>query len=424
MKELVRKKGGLIFFSAGLVVANFVTTLIIAHSLGFGLELDLYYLTLSVYIFLLSAIGWSLTNVITPILIKEGVEETLAKVFYVLLSWSLLICAFLALLTPFIVSIIYSNYLDKYASELVYTLFAFSCSIFLIDILAQVIICYENASERFVRAISINFLSSLVGLSSSYYIVDAYGIFGALGVQLLAKLSLLSTLLLLNRKYLYPIRYDRRVANELFSRAKYFFISGLYYRTEDLVEKYIASFLSPGYLSLVAFVQRIYGAIITVFNTAIITPTLTRFCKSEVKEEKASDYKLIRLIVILIIIFGIVSSPIIYFFGDDFLLLMFSDKLATVQEYVTLVLIVLLPTLMILTINQLLHNFLLSRSKEKNIAIFDMVSYTISLIFKLGATYFYGFFGFLIAITFASLLKLIFKSYITFKVISLEREKS
>jgi O-antigen/teichoic acid export membrane protein len=422
MNKQIRKKGGLVFFSAGLVFANFMTTLVIARSLGFGVELDMYYLTLSVYLFLLSAIGWSLTNVITPILIKEGVDKVLAKVFYTILLWALLIYIFLVLLTPFVVSVIYNNYLERYSLNSIYLLFRLSCSIFVIDLLAQILIFYENASERFLRAISINFLSSLVGLSSSYYIVGLYGVNGALGVQLLIKMFLLSVLFLLNRKYLSPFIYDRRIAGELFSRAKYFFVSGLYYRTEDLVEKYIASFLAPGYLSLVSFVQRIYGAIITVFNTAVITPTLTRFCKSDTSEEKISDYKVIRLIVILIMILGIVSSPIMYFFGDEFLLLMFSDKLATVQEYVTLVLVVLFPTLILLTVNQLLHNFLLSRSKEKSIAMFDMIAYSISLVTKFAATYSYGFLGFLLSITLSSSIKLFFKSYITFKVIKLEKE--
>ncbi|WP_350551510.1 hypothetical protein [Pseudoalteromonas sp. 120-MNA-CIBAN-0494] len=420
MKNLIKTKGSLLFFSGGLVFTNLFTTLIIATSLGFGLELDVYYITLSVYLFLLAAIGWSLTNVITPILISRGITESISSIFYIVLTWALLIVICLILLLPFITNIIYTNYIDEYSIEFIYGLFLLSCTIFVVDLLSQVFICFENASERFVRAISINFISSLVGLSVCYYLVESFGLVGALLTQLAIKVVLLIVLLILNIRYLSRIKYDKKMAKELFSRSKYFFISGLYYRTEDLVEKFIASFLAPGFLSLVSFVQRIYGAIITVINTVIITPTLTRFCKSKTKEEKYSDYKFIKLLVAVVCLATLISFPIVYFYGETFLLLIFSDKLLGVEENITLVLCALFPTFMLLTINQLLHNLLMSRAQERNIAKFDMISYTLSLVLKVSLTFGYGFSGFLVGIVFASALKLSFKSYLVFGVIKNE----
>ncbi|MEM5507010.1 hypothetical protein WNY81_19405 [Shewanella frigidimarina] len=421
IKELIKAKGGLLFFSGGLVFTNLFTTLIIATSLGFGLDLDVYYITLSLYLFLLASIGWSLTSVITPILIRRGVEESISSIFYIVLIWALLVVICLVLLLPFITNIIYSNYLAEYSVEFIYFLFLLSCSIFVIDLLAQVFVCFENASERFVRAISINFASSLVGLSVCYYFVENMGVVGALLAQLSIKVTLLAILLAYNIRFLSRIHYDRKVANELFSRAKYFFISGIYYRTEDLVEKLIASFLAPGFLSLVSFVQRIYGAVITVINTVIITPTLTRFCKSTTTSEMYSDHKLIRLIIVLICAFSLITFPLVYYFGEDFLLLIFAEKLLSVKESVAVALAALFPTFTFLTINQLLHNFLLSRSKEKKIAVFDMVSYTLSLLLKVALTFLYGFTGLLMGIVSASALKLVFKSYLVLAVIKNEK---
>lgn len=421
MKKLIKTKGALFFFSGGLVFTNLFTTLIIASSLGFGLELDVYYITLSVYLFLLASIGWSLTNVITPLLIRQGIKESISSVFYIVLLWGLLVISCLILLSPFITKIIYSNYLDDYSIEFIYALLFLSCVIFIVDLLAQVFICFENASERFVRAISINFISSLVGLSVCYYFVDSLGVVGALLTQLSIKATLLVILLFLNIGFISRINYDRQLATELFSRSKYFFISGIYYRTEDLVEKYIASFLAPGFLSLVSFVQRIYGAVITVINTVIITPTLTRFCKSNTTSEKYSDQKFMRLIITLICSLSLISFPLVYHFGEDFLLLLFADKLAGVEGNVTLTLSLLFPMFALLAINQLLHNFLLSRSQEKRIAIFDMVSYTISLVSKIVLTISYGFPGFLVGVILGSVLKLVFKTYIVFGVVKNER---
>ncbi|EGR0524529.1 hypothetical protein FG062_12305 [Vibrio cholerae] len=421
MKKIIKAKGPLFFFSGSLVITNFFTTLIIARSLGFGLELDLYYIALSVYLFLLAAIGWSLTNVITPILIKEGVDNTLAKIFYVLFVWSILIFLILFLFSPLLVKLIFNNYLDDYSTSSIRMLFFLSCSVFFVDLLAQVFVCFENASERYVRAVFINFLSSIAGLVFANYLVEHFGIFGAMSVQLIMKLLLFSILLFLNFKFLTYFEYDKKIAFQLYSKAKYFFVSGFYYRTEDLVEKYIASYLAPGYLSLVSFVQRIYGAVITVVNTSVITPTLTRFCNSNNIGQRNSDYKLMKLVSSLIVILSIISFPIIYFFGNEFLSVLFRDKLASVEGSVTFVLISLFPTVLLLIINQLLHNFLLSRSQEKKIAVFDMISYTLSLLAKVFLTYKFGLFGFVLGILFTSLLKLCFKLLIVIKVVNSEK---
>ncbi|BCE00606.1 hypothetical protein [Marinicellulosiphila megalodicopiae] len=421
MKNLIKSKGRLLVFSAGLVFTNFFTTIIIASVLGFGLDLDIYYMTLSVYLFLLSSVGWSLTNVITPMLIRNGIEKTISSVFYIVFSWALLVVGGVILLFPFIINILYGNYSEVFSMKYIYLLVLISCIIFIIDILAQVFICFENASSRFGRAILINFISSLAGLIVCFCFVKNMGVVGALLTQATIKLTLLIILLYFNFKFLTKINYNKKLAKELFERSKYFFVSGVYYRTEDIVEKYIASFLAPGFLSLVTFVQRIYGALITVINTVFVTPTLTRFCKSNTVSEKYSDHKFVKLLSVIICLVSLLLFPIIYLYGDVFLFLIFSEKLLGVVDSVTLTLVLIFPTLTLLTINQLLHNFLLSRSKEKNIAVNDMISYTISLVVKIVLTIKFGFIGFLIGIVLSASIKLFFKAIVVFGVVKTEQ---
>jgi len=422
MKKLIKAKGSLFFFSSGLVVVNFLTTLIIARALGFGLNLDVYYISLSIYLFLLSSIGWSLTGIITPILLSKGGDEIISQVFYIVTTWAIAIVMCIALLIPFLTDFIYSNYITTFSTDILHILFGMSCLIFIIDVVAQVFICFENSNERFSRAVQVNFFASLIGLLCSSTLVDVYSVIGALSTQLLIKTFLLLFLLFLNFDALNRYHYDKHLAKKLFNKAKYFFISGLYYRTEDLTEKYIASFLAPGLLSLVSFVQRIYGAVITVINTVIITPTLTRFCKNNNTDTKYLDHNFMRLITIAIVISSLLLFPVFYFFGEKFLLLIFSNKLLLVKDNITLTLTMLFPMFAFLTINQLLHNFLLSRSKEKNIAVYDMISYSISLLIKVGFTVKFGFIGFLIGVLCTSIIKLMFKYYLVFGVIKNERK--
>ncbi|HFG2002964.1 TPA: hypothetical protein ACGF6Q_002380, partial [Vibrio cholerae] len=57
----------------------------------------------------------------------------------------------------------------------------------------------------------------------------------------------------------------------------------------------------------------------------------------------------------------------------------------------------------------------------KKIAVFDMISYTLSLLAKVFLTYKFGLFGFVLGILFTSLLKLCFKLLIVIKVVNSEK---
>ena len=420
-KRMLVQKGPLLALSACLVFSNFFITLVIASKLGFGVGLDTYYLALAIYLFFLTLIGWSLTNVITPYLIQHGIERNFSKVFYVVCVWGGAVLLGSVLLSPLLSSLIFNNYKSDNSLYYLNSIFIIACFIFFADLLAQVFICLENASSRFVRAAAINLFSSLVGLALSFYLVDYFNAVGALITQFTIKLVLLLSLLFLNRKYLYSYAYDTYVAKIIFSKAKYFFISGLFYRTEDLTEKLIASYLAPGLLSLVSFVQRVYGAVITVFNTVVIAPTLTKFCINVAENSGDADHKMLKNVTMAIVLASCFGFPLIYFFGESLFMLIFSGKVLEVKDNVSITLIVIFPTFIFFTVSQLLHNFLLSRAKEKEIVLFDSLAYSITLSIKIFMTISYGYMGFLISIVISPFVKLMFKYYLVLGLIKHEK---
>jgi len=73
IKKLIHHKDKLILLKlASLqVLINFATNFLIVKKIGFGNELDVFYIALAVFSFLTSSIGWSISSVLTPILIEN-----------------------------------------------------------------------------------------------------------------------------------------------------------------------------------------------------------------------------------------------------------------------------------------------------------------------------------------------------------------
>ena len=412
MSDSIKSKILRLLCSSSMVFINFLTTLYIARTIGFNENLDIYYLTMAIYLYLMTVVGWSLSNVLTPLFIKYNNVQVLSKILSIVSCWIIPICFILYFIKGYIISIIFKNYDISSEFDIFFNI---ALVIFFFDIIAMIFVSYENSKSRFNIPIVCNFISSLIGLSSAYFLVDNFGIFGALLSQVIIKLSIVAILLILNfNKLVFPL-YDKTIAYEILNKTKYFIFSGVYFRTDDLLEKYIASFLVSGQLSLVSFVQRIYGAAITIVNTVIITPTLTKFCNHKTDAE---SYELIKNLLILTLVIGCVGFVGVHYFGIYTVKLIFPSQLNKVDAYVYQALMITYPTSVILIINQLLHNYLLSRDQEKKIAQFDMLSFTISAVLKIVLTIYLGFIGFLWGILSSSLLKLVFKMTLFFYVIN------
>lgn len=395
--------------SSGMVFTNFLTTLYIARSLGFNEQLDVYYLTLAMYFYLMTAIGWALSNVLTPVFIKHEDKYTLGSV---LATISLMLSPLILIIVSLkgnIISVVYTNYIDDFSNSDLEVYFFLAIIMFIIDLISTVLISFENAKSRFNIPIFINFLASLLGLMSAYFYVKYYGVLGAILSQVTIKTTVVLILSFLNYQEFKETSININIAKDLFRKTKYFIFSGVYFRTDDLLEKYIASYFNTGQLSLVSFIQRIYGAIITVVNTVIITPTLTKFCKNKNNYE---SMELIKKLSLLILSLGILGYIVTHFLGVMVIKFLFPEQISILEEYLHITLVLLYPTCVFLVLSQLIHNYLLSLELEKNISYFDIFSFTISAALKIVLTIQYGYVGFLLGIMGTSIATLCFKTYL------------
>jgi O-antigen/teichoic acid export membrane protein len=262
-------------------------------------------------------------------------------------------------------------------------------------------------------------IGAIVGFLFVYLTIDKYGIFTASTYQLLIQSFLFIVMAFYTfRIYTKNLKFKKEYFLLLWHRMKYIFIGSFYYRTNDLVERVIASYLTTGFLSLVAFIQRVYGAIITVLNTSIAGPTITKF-SNLIKERKFKEIKKVLYnYLLLLFIIDVSIFLFLFIFGKETFLYFFSDRIDSGLISILFYVIVFLFAIVFgKTLGMLQRSLLMSSKKEKVVTIINSSVFTFNILSKILLTYFYGAVGLLVAILISEILTLLIQQIYIEKVL-------
>ena len=399
------------------VLINFFTNYLIVKKIGFSSELDVYYVAMAVFGFLSTSIGWSISSVLTPILIENREKRIEGYMFVSILFIVIPIFLFTLVSMPIWIKFIFHNFLQKVSYQkivFIQSMFLITFAITSINILFYAIFQEKN---EYIKINFLNMIGAIIGFIFIYFTIDKFGIYSASLYQLVIQIFLFFIMGIFTFKIIkINLKFRKEYFLLLWHRMKYIFFGSFYYRTDELIERFIASYLTSGFLSLVAFVQRIYGAIITVLNTSIAGPTITKF-SNLIKEKKFNEVKktlynyLFMLLIIDIIIFSFV-----FFFGKDLFLYFFSDRIdKNLIDILFYVIVFLFAMVFGKTLGQILHNLLLSLKLEKEITIFDSITFTINILIKIVLSIYFGMIGLISAIVIAEIIKNSAKYYLVIK---------
>lgn len=388
------------------VIINFLTSILILKELGLGGHLDVFYIAMSVFAFLYTAINWPISSVLVPYLVDNRGKNKEGALFISLAILTLPIALIMFASMPFWAEYLFVNYVGSIPMDTIIKVQALLIGAFVIDSLTMTYFAMLQEKNKYVTFNLANVLASLAGLTFVYLTINTFGVFAAAANQLLIKLSIFSVLsFVFLPQILKTLSFDFEQLKLIFNRAKYLLLGALYFRTEEMTERYIASYLSEGFVSLLSFVQRIYGAMVTVLNSAIGVPSITTF-SNLVKAEAYDQIKtsLNRYIVTLIVISGVIFVTM--FFIGEWLLLQL------VQESVSVKLTPMIkPTILCVfvfvlfkPISLVLQSLLMSLRKGSISTAYDAATYTINLIIKIGLTIQYGMYGLLVAIIITSII--------------------
>lgn len=402
---------GIAGFSAAQVFINFAISLLIVRHLGFGHELDVFYIALAIYTFLTTAIGWNLNAVLTPLYVTAEPKIITGKMF---LNTTLIatVIGLIALAASFFwLPLIFANYWQEMSPHTIQHLQFILLATFWVEVSSTALLAQFHAHNRYLFIAILSTLASVTALIFTSLTLPTYGVIAAGYAQLLHKSLIAGVFIYFLRKPLFnTLTYSKKSMQELFTRSKYLIAGSLYYRTDELSERVILSFLSTGTLSLLAFIGRLYGAIITVLNAAISVPTITTFSKLIQNQQHQHIIPTLNTYLIALSAINLTLFAGIALVGKPLLLYFFPNQIPPTLTYLLLpALLCLAATLFGKTLGQVTHNALLALKLEKAITKIDASIFTLTLALKILGVIFYGVYGLFFAIILQQLLTNILK---------------
>jgi O-antigen/teichoic acid export membrane protein len=421
IKKLIHHKDKLILLKlASLqVLINFATNFLIVKKIGFGSELDVFYIALAVFSFLTSSIGWSISSVLTPILIENREKKLEGQMFINILLITLPLTTLAFISIYFWSKLIFINYLDTVEFEKILIVQSVLILSFTFATLNIMFLAIFQERNQYIKINFLNMISAIIGLVFVYFTIDEYGVYSASWSQLVIQLFLFVVMLAMTYKVLSQnMRFEKEYFLLLWHRMKYIFFGSFYYRTDVIIGRYITSFLTPGFLSLVGFAEKVYGAIITVLNTSIAGPTITKFSNLIKEGNYAHVKKTLYSYLILLFVIDLIIFLTVLAFGEDLFLYFFSDKLyVSLTPIVFMTLMFLISMIFGKTLGMLQRSLFMSSRKEKDLTILNSLLFTLNIVLKITLTYYFGIVGFLFSVVINEILILIIQQIYIIRVI-------
>lgn len=303
------------FFSALNILLNFVNQWYLVTEIGPGKETDAYYAALVVPSLFILVTAGSIDKVIVPILVSK--KKNFSVYSWTYLSLALIIFSLLSLLlslSSFLwVHILFPGFGEDTAEHVVQLINILSINMVL-HALAAVLWSINYARKQFLKVEYVEIFSTIIAIAFLFYFLPKYGIIIAawsLVIKMILQVIFLSPAL---GRY-QGINYKDEVIKESISKLKPLIFGSIYYKSDEVVNRFLASMANPGSITILYLAMKLYKAGINVFGKTIINPAVTKlsvyFSEGRLNKIKKFIAEELRLIAILsitiylaVIIFG------------------------------------------------------------------------------------------------------------------------
>src|SRR5215813_1530517 len=275
-----------------LAGANILVTLLfqwyVITQLGVGIETDALFAGMAVPQLILTVVSSSLTHVLVPLLATED-ESTFRRDSWAFFFGVSAIFTLLAL-ALFVTANFWVRWLVPGFSEPGRALTVSLTRIQLVSMIfiASVSVLWSvyHAKQKFIWVELSSLVSSVIALLLLVVLLPIYGVIGAaLLLVLRAGLQVVSLLPGLGR-WQWP-DWNSTAMRTAWQRIRPLLLGTAYYRTDPLVDRYLASMAPPGGLSLLYIAQQIYGVANIVAEKAIAAPMVPMLAvRAKVKDWK------------------------------------------------------------------------------------------------------------------------------------------
>jgi len=262
---------------AFLATANILVTLafqwLVITRLGVGIETDSLFAAMAVPQLILLVVSSSLTYVLVPLLAVENENTFHQNAWGFFLGISAIFTALAGLL--FSTAAYWVPWLvpgfSKAGQQLTVSLTRIQLVSMIFTASVSVLWSVYRARQRFVWVELSTLLSSVIGFALLIPVLPIYGVVGA-SMLIVLRTGLQTVWLLPGLGRWHWPDWRSPAMREAWSRVRPLLLGNLYFRTDQLLDRFLASMAPAGGLSLLYLGQQIYGVANVVTEKAIASP--------------------------------------------------------------------------------------------------------------------------------------------------------
>lgn len=385
---------------------------------GITENLDIYIASNTINLIIIGVSTGALNYAITPIFLKYYKNrrlKTFQNLANSLVNILLIIFVFLAVIQSYfsqeITSIIFPGYIDK-QNVLLSEMFAMQAFISIFSILIGVLNAINYTFNKLYRTVLVPIVSSSLQILFVYFTYKDLGIFSlvyALGLNQLIIFIILGSFYF--KFYQFKIK-SNKVLKKSLSKMYPLIISSTFSKSDVLVDRYFASMLMAGSISILYYGQLIIGVITTIVNNGISLVSLRKFSSIENNAQEFNEYFInlyrIMLIVTMFFVIQIVIS-------SDYLLSEFlsGDKFS--PKKLNILYIIILSFLGVFVggiLTSVLVNAFYAKGETVLISRMSIKLHIIGIVFKIIFYKLYGFYALAVVMSVKSLVNSVLLVYL------------
>jgi putative peptidoglycan lipid II flippase len=364
--------------------------------LGPGVETDAFFAGMIIPQLVFSILSGSLTYVLVPILSIE--MENSSR-----LTWNFLqLIGFISCLMAFALFLTADHWVpwtipgfEIQARQLTISLARIQLPALTFSALAAVLTAAYHARQRFVRASVCQVGASVAGIAVLLLAVGPYGVKAAAWAHVIKSCGL--TILLLPGIGRYHFfNFGDQAIRDAWEKVRPLLFGSIYFKSEYLVDRLIASFSSAGDLSLFHFSQQIYGAGNQVACSVVASPLVPILARKSHSGDWLGFKRVLESRLIwMTFLFSILYTAVM-FGGQTFLSLLFAHgKFSHAEIYRLWLLMMALGGLLFGSgLGQILSTSYYAQGETVIPTKIGILGFTFGILLKLGGFFFFGFLGF------------------------------
>lgn len=378
-----------------------------------GSDLDVFYASNTINFIILSISAGAINSAITPLLIKHyknGEIKNLAELASSLFNIIFLLFLIFGFLQYFFAEEILKSILPGFSDtdlHKVFTLFKIQAFLSIITILSALLLALHYTYKKFYRTIIYPIIGQIVQL---LFVWCFHKKFGILSLVYSLVLSQILTFIFYSISFVNLYRF-KIVINQEFKNAckKIFplFISSGFYQSNTLIDRFFASTLSSGSITLLQYGEKITKIISNFINNGVSLVSLRKFsfAQDDEVEFQRLFYSVFKTMIFIVLP---VAFMIIFFLKDALNIIAVSNKLSYDDvNKIYLVTVAFIGIFIGGSLNSTITNAFYAKGLTKLVSKVDVGLQIFGIGLKIGLFYLFGFWGLPVAVSVNSLLGVI-----------------